>query len=154
MRIGPDRWYWVSIDSVGVPTGGKYGQPRLLAEMIEPLGLKLAWSWLHKCFTLYEVRPDQRILDHFHFRRPDDRTTIPVTPFWFEVFRFMRERWGSAEMRKAIPMQAAKEDYEARLEQEAEMEAMRGPVMDGVELDMGLRTPKAQIIVPGMAWSN
>ena len=149
MRIGPERWLWVSIDSVGVPTGGKYGQPRLLAEMIEPLGLELAWSWLYKCFTLYEVRSDQRIIDHFHFRRPIGLTTIPVTPFWFEVFRFMRERWGKEEMRKAMLMQGAKEDYEARREQEAEMEAMRIPVMDGVALDMGLRSPRAQIIVPG-----
>ena len=150
MRVGPERWRWVSIDSAGVPTGGQYGQPALLAEMIESLGLKLAWSWLYKCFVLYEVRADGRIVDHFHFRRPIGLTTIPVTAFWFEVFRGLRERWGGTEMRQALQMQVAQEDYEANCEREAEAEMLRKPVMDMVELNMGLRTPRAQIIVPSM----
>ena len=132
-----------------MPTGGKYGQIAVVAEMIESLGLKLAWSHVWECFCLYATREDGRIRDHFHFRRPIGDTIIPVTPIWFEVFRYLRERWPHDAVREAMLKQHAKDKYEAQQEREQEAAALRAPVMDGVALDMGMRTPKAQIIVPG-----
>jgi len=150
MRVGPERWRWVTIDSAGVPTGGQYGQVQFVAEMIEPLGLRLAWSHVWRCFCVYEARADGRIIDHFHFRRPMEGTVIPLTPIWFEVFRYLRERWGPEELRVAMLKQDAKEQYEAHAEYEQEMADMESPVMDAVSLNMGLRTPRAQIVVPSM----
>ena len=53
MRVGPKRWWMVSIDSSGVPTGGRYGNVRRFARRAGRHGLKVCWSVLHHCFGIY-----------------------------------------------------------------------------------------------------
>jgi len=51
-RVGPDNWNCVSIDSAGVPRGGRYGRPAWFAQKLKRYGLSLCWSRSWNSFAL------------------------------------------------------------------------------------------------------
>ena len=146
MRIGPEHWRWVTVDTPGVPTGGIYGEVDEFVKLIEPHGLKLAWSQIWDCFCLYEEVGLDRILDHFHFiGRPN--VPIALDEEWLDIFLCLRETAPTgtsliAEMAKV----AAEQKYLDKCEEQAMYEALEKPVMDEVEFPQRGRRP--MIIVP------
>lgn len=147
MRIGPEIWHWVSTDTPGVPTGGMYGDVQAFEELIYPYGFMLAWSQLHECFCMYEERGDGRIVDHFHFLTTQLKP-IPMTEDWLDVFLYLRETKPNIPVVEALAKLDAEQAYLAQCEADAEMEALRQPVMD--RLDFGQRGRRPMITVPGL----
>lgn len=44
MRIGPEHWHCVSLDTAGVPHGGRYGRVEWVAQRMARHGLTLCWQ--------------------------------------------------------------------------------------------------------------
>jgi len=153
MRIGPENWHWLTIDTAGVPSGGKYGDVRQFAELIAAEGWKLAWNQLWKHFVMYEELPDGSLVPHMHFVNWATGAVIPVREAHVGVFRHMREKHADkATVEMAIkaeldgPARRAREMAEA---ERAEREARRPEIIRATDLSLGLSTPRMQIIVPG-----
>jgi len=145
MRIGPERWRWVTTDTPGVATGGVYGDVEAFEELIEPHGFKLAWSRVHECFCMYEVRADGRVVDHFHFLTTNLKP-IPLSEEWLDVFLYLRERWAGMPVVKALGMLDAEQKYEMQRHAEAEMESLQRPTFE--YLDFLERGRRPMVIVP------
>jgi len=150
MRIGPEKWRWVSIDTLGVPSGGRYGHPAQVAREVEPLGYKLAWSQRFNAFVLYSVGADQRIRCEFTFYNAKDMIPIPVLPEWITILQHMKEHAVGENVTDFLLKLEAEVKYQQVCEDEAEDEAMANDVMQATELDMG-RTPTLTVVVPGRA---
>jgi len=148
MRIGPEKWRWVSIDTIGVPTGGRYGHPEQVAKEIEPLGYQLAWSQLFGAFVLYTVGADQRIRHEFTFYNAKDLIPIPVLPEWITILQAIKEDAVGRNVTDFLLNLEADVKYQQACEDEADDEAMAHDVMQATELDMG-RTPNLTVMVPG-----
>ncbi|KKM07840.1 hypothetical protein LCGC14_1729880 [marine sediment metagenome] len=151
-RIGPDYWHWTTVDTPGVPTGGKYGDVDAFVKLIEPHGFKLAWSQIWDCFCLYEEVGTGKILDHWHFI---GRPTVPIAldKDWLDVFLELREtapRGTSliAEMAKV----AAEQKYLDQCEEEAMYAELEKPVMRA--LDVQEQGPRPFFIMPGVPGGN
>jgi hypothetical protein len=52
MRVGPDHWNAVSIDSAGVPHGGRWGYVDWFAKRLKHYGLTLCWQRSWGCFAV------------------------------------------------------------------------------------------------------
>ncbi|MDD4888395.1 MAG: hypothetical protein PHU85_00565 [Phycisphaerae bacterium] len=148
MRIGPESWQWVTIDSPEVPMGGHYGDVATFAEAAERRGLKLAWSRLWQCFCLYQELPGGHIRDHHHFCTSRARP-MPLDPEWLNLFDKLREMYVGISLDEGLKRVEAEVLYEQEAERLRQEEAMQGDVMDSVTLGMGLRTPRRAILVPG-----
>ncbi len=144
MVIGPERWRWVSIDTPGVPTGGKYGNVEEFVKLIEPHGWKLAWSKVWNCFCLYEERPDGTIADLMHFVYPNGEP-IPLSPDWIDVFKFLREEYAGTDFMTALAQLDAEMQYEANREYERQMAETLPEAQRAWELDHGAAR---RIVVP------
>lgn len=55
-RVGPEQWHCVSIDSAGVPHGGRFGHVDDFARKASQHGLTLCWSRFHNRFGLVTRR--------------------------------------------------------------------------------------------------
>ena len=148
MRIGPENWHWVSIDSIGVPTGGRYGHPEQVAREIEPLGYHLAWSQLFHAFVLYSVGTDHRIRCEWTFYNAKDLIPIPVLPEWITILQHMKEHAAGENVTDFLLKLEADVKYQQACDEEAETQAMANDVMQATELDLG-RTPTVTVMVPG-----
>ena len=82
MMIGPEHCGYRSIDEVGVPSGGPYGDAKWFSRKAGSLGLGVAWSdWLES-FVLYS--PDgAKVITQFIFRNHDGRPVpLDSATFW------------------------------------------------------------------------
>jgi len=148
MRIGPEQWHWVSIDTAGVPTGGVYGDVRRVAEKIAKHGGKRAWaaSWGH--FVMYEVRADGVHVPHLHFTDWVGQP-IPVRDDHIRVFLWLREQYASQPtIELAMKQHDAKLKYEKEIELQRQREERREALIHATDLDLGLITPREMIVVP------
>ncbi len=148
MRIGPEQWHWVSIDTVGVPTGGKYGDVQRFAAKIAPHGLKLAWKQQWDCFVMYEVRGDEYI-PHVTFKDWSTMKPIPVRDEHIRTFLAMRKLYPTQPtIEFAMKQHDAKLKYEKQVEMRQAREDRREALMRATDLSMGFVTPRALIVVP------
>jgi len=53
MMIGPKHYGWVDTRTIGVPSGGPFGDVRWFEREAARDGMKLAWSCNLKCFVIY-----------------------------------------------------------------------------------------------------
>lgn len=149
MRIGPEWWHWVSIDTPGVPTGGKYGDARRFEQKIAPHGLKLAWKQDYDCFVMYEVRPNEEYVPHVTFLDWETMEPIPLRDEQIRVFLAMRETYpDQPTIEIAMKRHNAKLKFEREAEQQKLRDERRETLIRANDLSLGLVTPRVTILVP------
>lgn len=79
MRVGPEHYQWVSPDSAGVPTGGRWGNVGEFRRRMARHGLKVAWSRLWRCFYIYTQPSAARFVTQLACSRMDNSEPIPLT---------------------------------------------------------------------------
>ena len=141
----------ITIDSPGIPMGGKYGDPIGFAKRAKKHGLLLAWSVLWDCFVCYTQTPDGMVRVQWLFNRNGGLDIQPIRDEHLDVFLFMREQQGTSKTLLKAYYDGQKERKDRlKAERKARLRAMRGEAMRYADLRMGLRSPMASIIVPGV----
>lgn len=148
MQIGADQRQWVTIDSPGVPTGGIYGHPAEVERLVEPLGYKLAWSWLAGAFVLYTERTDGEISVSWWFKKFGSDEPLPVTRDYVVLLQHMKEVAAGTDLMTYLRKLHAKQKYQHEINVEKQNEAMREEVMGPVARSLGLRGSKVTVRVP------
>ncbi len=155
MRIGPESWNWVSIDTAGVPSGGAYGDIQGIAPLLEEEGWKLAWSELWHHFTMYQEMANGHIIVHANFCNwsvtdPDtgEPAIIPLRVEHVETFKMLREKHPDAPtIEHAMKQQVAKEKYDKAVARQQAIDDRADEVERAVSLTMG-DEKKLTIVVP------
>ena len=151
MRIGEPFWQWVTLDSIGVPTGGVHGDVKRFHDGVKEMGLDLAWSRLYDIFFLFRQHKNGKIQTLQGFASWSE----PVTPdrLTMELLRDLRSRrhWfgrQSKEVLRERRAQSARNKKQADEEHRATLltECM-DELMDPLAYKVGMNTRK-MIVVP------
>ncbi len=142
---------WVTLNSPGVPSGGRYGDPRGFAKRGARYGFKLAWDTLWERFFMYSVDRDGVIIPHWPFSKDGGLTPQPITDEHLAVFIDLQQRYpGIKKTKERLHQMETEEKAKAQRAAKEEYDAIEDEVMRKVDLKMRLKTPNTSIIVPGM----
>lgn len=149
MQVGRPWWRCVTIDSAGVPKGGRFGRVAWFAEQVKRYGLTLCWSRLHGCFGLMSRRAPGKWTWHMHFRQGGVGSDItPLTREVLGLILWMRRQTKGRTVAETQGMLAQIEaDEKARVQAEYD-ELGEHTTQEAVEetwLERGYRTP---IVMP------
>lgn len=151
MRIGPEIWHWVSINTAGVPTGGvRYGNVRRFIQSIARYGWKLAWHDIWKCFILY-TQEGRTITPQWWFFNHRTQVPVPVSDEWVRILRYLQvNRPDAPTMERAFQQVEAQTRCEEAQERERELDDGMPEAVDESLLNLGLRTPRLSLVMPGV----
>lgn len=151
MKIGPEQWRWVTIDSVGVPRGGIYGRPHQIAKKLSRFGIFLAWSQIAHCFDVYTHNAGGPIIHQFRCRKMGNLEPIVLSDELAELLITLQAECPSGEtLATRLLKQQQEVDMEEAHKRAVEAQDMESAVMRMSALDMGVVTANTQIIVPEM----
>lgn len=151
MRIGEPSWQWVTLDSIGVPTGGVHGDVRRFHDGVKEMGLDLAWSRMYGIFFLFRQRKNGKIETLQGFANWSE----PVTPtrLTMALLRSLRSRrhWFGRQSKVVLRERRAQSKRNVKHEQEKHRatlltecrDELKGPLSH--RLGMNTRT---MIVVP------
>ena len=151
MRIGPEKWRWVTIDSVGVPRGGVFGRPRAIAKKLARFGIHLAWSQIAHCFDLYTTTADGRLIHQFRCKKLGTGDPIVLCDELVDLMVHLQKHCPSGEtMANRLVKQQQEHEMEVAHQQAMDDAAAKPEILRAIELGTGERTSNTSIIVPGM----
>ena len=134
---------WVTIDSLGVPSGGPYGDPHGFARRGARYGFKLAWDCLWERFFMYTEGRDRKIIPQWPFSKDGGLVPQPITDEHLVVFRELQQKFPDAKtIGEQMKRMQDSEKAKAQAEAKQAYEDMEPDVMRRVDLTMGLVTPK------------
>jgi len=149
MRIGLPEWQCVSVDSAGVPSGGKWGRPDWFAKKLKAVGLTLVWSRLHKNFGIARRAAPGRYIWQMHCCKGGAGST-PI-PLGRELLRWVLTMWNEAkrrdtgEINRKIAANKAKEKYDAMVAEATFHQDSRKEVENYVDFHQGYRSPRVTV---------
>lgn len=120
MRAGPEHWHLVTLDTAGVPHGGRYGDVAWFADAAAAEGLRLGWNRLWRCFGVYSVR---RRKHYFELLCKKGNDPIPLSRHLLSMLVAVR-RFASRQTEGTICGWIAAKERERR--EALERERMRG----------------------------
>lgn len=142
MRIGPEHWHWVTLDSLGVPSSGVYAGAKRFARLIAKHGWQLAWNDHWGFFVMYQVA-GRAIIPHFQFYNWSTDTPIGLHREWIGVFEYLKRSHGDGKSIAAAVADAERVRKQELARQEYEdFEAVEEDVMRVTWENMGLQTKK------------
>ena len=131
MRVGPEKLRLVTIDSVSVPSGGRFGDVHWFAREAEKFGLRVAFSTMWKRFVLYTMRGrkfiTQLVCQNWSTGRP-----LPLSDQLLWVYRHMMVRHGAQtpeSIKEWIRQGERDQQADYRRELDTEQEDMEEEVM-------------------------
>ena len=109
----------MTTDTIGVPTGGQYGDIRRWEPVLNRHGMKLMWSRFHQTFMVYTDFNPARPVCQVILLNKETRRPIPVTGRLVNLLVWLREthaREGGAvglvEAMEEVRARRAREQYE------------------------------------------
>jgi len=143
----------VSIDSAGVPHGGRYGKPDWFARELEKKGLMLCWSRPFRCFSLVRRRGGR-----WTFLRHLVKGGIGSAPWRLDrralwLILYMWNRFGEeiTSAVQAMTDRVRRDEVRRKYHDTQErIEAMRKPTIEAWRYDTGRQAPKILSLPRGL----
>ena len=156
MLVGKQDEMCVTLDTPGVPhDGGRYGKPRWFARAMKPLGYVLAWNCLWERFEMFRRQANGQLVHEWGFSKDGGFAPQPITEEHALVFRYLRHRYPTARrLNTALARMARDEKEQVERQREQQFNDLESDITRRSNLNLGIVTPKAQIIVPGYANRN
>lgn len=146
---------WVTIDTPGVPSGGRYGDPRGFAKRGARHGFYLAWDTTWDRFFMYTRSRDRKLIPQWPFSRNGGLDPQPIRDEHLTVFLTLRKRFPRTErIMQSLGQWKKQQDDEQREAVRQDYERISKDVMRKVHLKMRTKTPHTSVLMPGFSGSN